>query len=81
MRLACGQVWLRGKSIVSSNSEKDQAGPCHGVFLGTACCPILRCMEPHVFGPAMSAAALEGDWLEFIGCKIEIDLMQLLAEF
>jgi hypothetical protein len=29
----------------------------------------------------MSAAALEGDWLEFIGCKIEIDLMQLLAEF
>jgi len=38
-------------------------------------------MEPHVFGLAMSAAALEGDWLEFIGCKIEIDLMQLLAEF
>ena len=67
--------------VLSAGTVRKLDYPCHIVCWGTACWAILRCMEPHIFGPAMSAAALEGDWLEFIGCKIEIDLKQLLAEF
>ena len=41
----------------------------------------LEMYEPRAFGPEWQTAALRGDWLEYLGCKIEIDLMPLLAEF